>query len=769
MLKPRRAVWFAAILTGWVTAAAQQPGSGADSPQAAPNGEQGDRGEPAPIGDPGLAEKQGPSTPANSLTAESLPWYRRLLVGLEWGPTGPIGDPILMSRANGKEIIDLFARARAEYAVIFIKDWAYAYYNSRVAEKSPALGERDLLRECLDAAEPHKMPVIAYCQVQYDRSSWRPHPEWRMKDQDGKDIRDRLCYRSGYLGFVKQVAAEMMEYDIAGFHFDMLDFGFGDPLGCWCETCKRDFRRQYGIDLPKKARSWDEGRDAWDKMLQFRCDSNAQFCQQLTAFVKSIRDDVAVDFNYHGYPPFSWHVGERPVQHGMSGDFVTAEGLPWAFGHNNPSLISLFMTGVRPDGPVQGVTSRFVFNYHDYTVRPVAEMQWEVSTYLAHGAQCTIVDKANFDGTSDPLVYERIGEVFGEVLKKREYFGYKPVQEVGIYYSSRSRDWYGREDPPKYMGAFWGAHKALMQSHITMGVIMDESVSLDRLRTFPVVYVPNATILSDRETELFDRYVSGGGNLLITGLTGICDRYGNLQDRSMISDLVGARLLRVHRDHPNNYVRLPTTLYEGEGKFLLSDMPPGWPMLTWGPVAQFQPTDAKTYGELMTPHLPGGRWDARMSPKEVVGPAVLIHRRGKGKVVYSPCAIDAAFVQDYRVPEHRNLIRNMVRYLNPHPQVVVQAPRNVEVVVTLDEERKRLLLHLLCFYAPATGAAAKQGEGRRVLPPLMEEEMDYRARVHVQRPFRDVRIVGPDSHASTDGKIIELKTSHAHEVLVVEL
>ncbi len=708
------------------------------------------------------ADHQGSSNASEKSNAEDLPWYRRLLVGVEWGPTGGNDDPDFVSEVTGKEIIENCIKAQAEYVVVFLKD-SHAYYNSTVAHKYPGMGERDLLQECVDAARPHNMPVVAYCQVQYDGSAWNAHPEWRMKDQNGNDIGGRLCYRSGYLEFIKQVAAEMMEYEIQGFHFDMLDFGFGGPTGCWCDTCKRDFRKQHGIDLPKTG-------DAWDKMLQFRCDSNTQFCQQLDAFVKSKRPDVAVDYNYHGSPPFSWHVGERPVQHSMNGDFVTAEGLPWIFGHNNPSLVTLFMKGARPDGLVQGVTSPSASDYHDFTVRPLAELKWEVMTYLAHGAQCTIVDKAGYDGRSDAVVYDRLGIIFGEAKKKREYFGHRPVQEVGVYYSSRSQDWYGREDAAKYQRAFWGAHKALVQSHIPMGFIMDESASLERLQSFPVVYLPNAVILSDREVELLDQYVIGGGRLLITGLTGIGDRHGNLQDHSMISELVGALLVRCQTDHPDNYVRLPKSLEDGKGKFVIEDIPSDWPFLTWGPIAVMEPTSAEAFGELMVARrTQNNQWAHRMSPDKAVGPAVMVNQRGKGKVIYSPCAIDEAFASEYRVPEHRNLIRNLIRHLNPRPQVVVDAPRNVEIVVTHDEDRNRILVHFLCFYAPATSATAGFGGGRRVLPPQMEEEMFYKARVQVNRPFTGADVVGRGSRLTTEQRDIEFETSVAHEVLVIRL
>jgi len=715
------------------------------------------------------ADAPGATARAGRASGDTRPWYRRLRVGIEWGPTGANDkDRIYLSQASGKQIIEALVRAKAEYAVVFMKDQNFAYYNSRLVRKCPNLGDRDLLRECCDEAAKHGMPVVAYCQIQYDTATGAAHPDWWMRDPQGKEIGGRLCYNSPYLDHCMQVAAEMMAYPIAGFHFDMLDFGFtlDQPVGCWCKSCQAAFKREYGIDMPKGV-TWDA---AWDKMLEFRCRSNTRFCERLQAFVKSRRPELSVDFNYHGYPPFNWIPGERPVQHAMNGDFVTAEGLPWIFGHDNPSLLALFMSGARPGGPVQGVTSRSVFNYHDFTVRPVAEMAWEVFTYLAHGAQCTIVEKANYDGTLDPVVFERIGEVFGEALRKRAYFGHRPVQEVGLYYSSRTRDWFAREDPPKYMMAFWGAHRALLHSHIPLGMIMDENVSPDRLRAFPVVYLPNVAVLTKKEVALFEAYVAAGGHLLVTGLTGMCDLYGQVQKESVLSPLIGAKLVRTHAEHPDNYIRLPGRLAEGDGSFLLSGIPADWPMLTYGPVAAYEPNGAQPFGDVMIAHRSrDNMWSRHMSPDKPVGPAVLVRRHGQGKVVCLAGAPDAAYVGDYRMPEHRKLISNIVRWLNPRPVVVVRAPVNVEVVVTHDETANRLLVHLLCFCGPGTNAAVSFPHGRRVLPPVMEEGMHYTARIEVNRPFTRAEVDGSDSTLVVRGQVVEVTTSRPHEVLVLHL
>jgi hypothetical protein len=726
----------------------------------------------------GWSSNLGASSTAAPRTEGTLPWYRRLMVGIEVGPTGANDkDAIFYSRAKGQEIVKNLVKAKAEYAVIFMKDQDFAYYNSRVVRPCPNLRGRDLLREVLDEARKHELPIIAYFQIQYDTAAWNAHPEWRMKDVTGNDIPGRLCYNSGYLEYNKQGIAELLEYEIAGFHVDMLDYGFGPPYGCWCGNCQTLFKKVYGIEMPRPEKpSWDEG---WEKILEFRARSNSRFSQEIHSFVRSQKPAVAVDFNYHGYPPFSWIEGELPVMHAMNGDFVTAEGLPWIFGHYNPSLLSLFLAGARLGGPTQVATSRSVYDYFDPTIRPVAEMKWEVLTYAAHGAQCTVVDKVNYDGTQDPLAYERMGQVFGEVREKREYFNHKPIQEVGLYYSSRSRDWFAREAAPRYFAAFSGAHKALVQSHITLGMVMDENVSLERLREFPVVYVPNAAILSEKEIALFDEYAAGGGNLLFTGLSGLYDGYGRLQKESSLAPLVGTKLISPVLAYHDNYIRLPESLRGGDAGALLENIPPGWPALTWGPAAALEAVKAQSYGEILVAFrsplapsiVPGTAPEPPAAPltaDKSIGPAVFVKEHGKGRVVYVPCSPDAALMSNFRIPENRYLIRNLIRLLRPKPTVNVDAPLNVEAVVANDEARRRLLVHLICFSAPATATAAAFPHGKLVLPPMMEEPMAYDARVRVSRPFSKARAFSPDTKVEVKGDSIQVRTSAIHEIVIIE-
>jgi hypothetical protein len=153
-------------------------------------------------------------------------------------------------------------------------------------------------------------------------------------------------------------------------------------------------------------------------------------------------------------------------------------------------------------------------------------MRWEMFTLLAHGAFVTMIDKTAYDGSLDPVAYERFGQLLGEARSKRAHFGHAPVRDVGIYFSAATRDGYGRDKPAAYFQSVQGVQKACVYEHVGFGFLFDESLSLEALRQFPVVCLPNAAILGEREAALFRQYVEEGGNLLITGQSGQYDRLG---------------------------------------------------------------------------------------------------------------------------------------------------------------------------------------------------------------------------------------------------
>ena len=714
----------------------------------------------------------GLPTPSDGATEAGgdHPWYRRSLVGMEVGPTGAQfghsdpNDTRYCARFDGREIVRRCVSAHCDYLVIWARDGDYAYYDSKLLPKAPGLGERDPLRETVQEAAKHKLPVIAYCVVQQGGHYLREHPEFEMRDPAGNRI-GRFCYNSGYLDVMKQIVAEQLAYGIAGFHIDMMDQGFGPPYGCWCEHCSKAFEARYGHAMPTGV-TWD---DKWDHMLEFRYATSARFERALYDHIQSLNPKATVDYNYHGNPPFSWEVGQRPVQHAGNGDFITGETGVWGFSALTVGLNAEFYRAATPGLPVQVAIQRGVRMYHDQTTRPLHDIRWELLTLLAHGAFVTMVDKTGFDGWLDSVAYDRIGVAFKEARAKRGHFGQTPVAEVGIYFSSRTRDWLGREQAADCFQSFQGAHKAMVYEPIPWGIVLDENATLEQLRQFPVLLLPQAAILSEREVVLLRDYVQEGGNLILTGWSGMLGWRGEPREESALKELAGVHVVR-RLESLDNWVRFPDHS-EGPTSLLGRGIPGAWPFLVKGPAAVLGATSARPVGELLEPFRTTRQREGKegtdwpMSADSPVGPALLLNEVGKGKVLTFACSPDYATASEHHIVEARRLLANAVRFLNPNPRIRITAPTTVEAVVTDDPAKRKLRIHLLAYNASPQTTPPK--DRPYILPGLIEDAPIYRATIEFAEPIKRATAFNRPTDLKRRGRRLEATINDIHDVLIV--
>lgn len=534
-----------------------------------------------------------------------------------------------------------------------------------------------------------------------------------MVDADGKAIPGRLCLNSPYRDFVHRLLEKILAKGVDGFHVDMVDQGFGPPYGCYCAHCETRFAEQFPGEAMPSGVTWDA---AWDRMLEFRYETSARFERDTLAFVRERAPKASVDFNFHGYPPFTFEVGQRPVQHAGIGDFVTCESGVWGFSALAAGLTAEFVRASTPGRRYQVVMQRGARFYHDQTTRPINDLRWEMFALLMHGSQVTIVDKTPFEGQLP----------------------------------------------------FYGAHKAAVYAHLTAGVLLDENLSAETLAAYPVVVLPDTAITGDAEVALFEAYVRGGGNLIVSGNSGCFDHYGAPMGHSSLESIIGAKVNRVIADN-DNYVS-----FEGEPKELdglLEGVPTGWPHLVYGPAVLYAPEGATAFGQLHAPirtqrQKDGLEGTSFPSPAaEAIGPAVLLNRLGKGQVLTFAVSPGMAAGGEYRTVEARTLLANAIRSLLPKPAIAIDAPAYVETMVTRDE-RGTYRVHFNGYLSPPGSTDVKRPWA---IPELMVDTPLYRAEIRASGAIMSAFGLNPSSEVTIKGDAVSLLVNDVHEVIVVEV
>ena len=134
-------------------------------------------------------------------------WFEKLTAGVHLDYHYPEWDPYLISKADGAQIIQRMAAIGSELVVVFGKcHYGNSYYNTKVGHKHKNLGSRDLLEEWAREARKRKITLLAYYSVNRDVWAGQQHPEWRMKDAEGRIVdEDRWPPEWASMGFLLQL------------------------------------------------------------------------------------------------------------------------------------------------------------------------------------------------------------------------------------------------------------------------------------------------------------------------------------------------------------------------------------------------------------------------------------------------------------------------------------------------------------------------------------------------------------------------------------
>ena len=118
------------------------------------------------------------------------------------------------------------------------------------------------------------------------------------------------------------------------------------------------------------------------------------------------------------------------------------------------------------------------------------------------------------------------------------------------------------------------------------------------------------------------------------------------------------------------------------------------------------------------------------------------------------------------MPEHRRLIGNIVESLKPSSLVEIDAPLNVETVIT--EKDDKIFIHLVTFN-PIRQANTLPTLNTPIRPSIrMEEAAIYRASVEVKVPFGSAKAFYPETKLEVKGNKINILCERVYEVIIIE-
>ncbi|MCE5249332.1 beta-galactosidase trimerization domain-containing protein [bacterium] len=622
-------------------------------------------------------------------TGHSAGWfdtmYRQFHIDAHFG-----GFREIYRNFDAEATAQMYEEAGIQMVSYFSKCWAgYSYYPTKIGVVHPGL-DRDFTGELTAALKKRGIRRILYFMLGMERRHQYEHPEWIRNTDSKKTVVEKsaipesamMCFNSPYVDEIgiPQMKEIIALYDIDGFFVDIVMQQYLQD-NCWCKYCREYFANEVGGAMPSG--DSDPKAFAYRKWANRHMEAHMEKVQRALAEVKpdiEIINNYAWMMRYPVTPP-------RYVHHITWDTPVPKVGLySWNF-----SLEARYVSTL-PDITWSCMNTRGN-TWGEYSLREPEAFMSECAILLAACGRTYLSDIPYPHGNPDPAVME----VFGAVNRRtRELEPYvkncMPVTDTAVLHSPDSV-W---SKMPMAPTPAWipspayypvcGAHKALIDGHIQMGILNSGGLC-DSLSLYRALVLPDQRILSDRECETIRAFVKNGGALLATGETGTRDTDNKSLKNCALADVLGVDYLGTS-DTANCYLRTKTGI-DSHGI-------PAMDIQVMGPYGRVKTTTAKTLIELVPPFegIKNGTPPPALSPE---GPGVTVNMYGKGRAVYCAAKLFDSYYRESTPVQRKLGLWMLEQVYPPEARTIVLENTPVNVEVFYNRRGKELFVHLVNY------------------------------------------------------------------------
>ncbi len=611
--------------------------------------------------------------------ADSRPWHQRTL---RWGQTN------LTEMDPGRIDIDFWRahwrRTRVQGVVINAGGIA-AFYPTKIPfhHRAVGLGDRDLFGELTRAARAEGLAVFARMDSNRAREDlYRAHPDWFAHDIDGKPYVVTGLYVACVNGpYYREYLPSILREIVTGYQPDgVTDNNWNGPQRhqpCFCDNCRKWFLARTGAALPGTA-DWDDPNyRAW---IQWNYARRLAIWDEFNAATRRAAGNA--DCIWVGMMSGSLNYQSRVFRDDREVYRRTElimldhqrrfddEG----FAHNAETGLRLHSVGGW-NKPIPESMAMYHLGEHNFRLatKPPAEAKlWVVSAFAGgiqpwwHHLGAVQEDRRMF-ATAEPLW--RWHEQNERYLVDRT-----PVAHVGLLWSQRNMDFFGRDDAGALVDDPWnGCAQALVRTRIpAVPVHVDDIARVVRELGLKLLILPNLAALSDDQVASIRQFVADGGSLLATGMSSLCDEQGRVRTDLALGDVLGVSVPATHswrdparraaqaRDWAQTYLRLPhdpAQRHETLRGFAETDL-----LAFGGTLEPLTLTRESDMALSFVPALPlSPPEDVWMRQPETRIPGLVCSENHGARIAYLPADIDRRFARD-QLPDHGDLLAGLARW-----------------------------------------------------------------------------------------------------------
>ncbi len=342
------------------------------------------------------------------------------------------------------------------------------------------------------------------------------HPDWLQRSVSENLPNRGICpnnpeFREFYFDYVKDFIAKT---DIDGMMID--EIGFQNKSTCACIYCREAFTRDTGLVLPLNETSHlvdHISTNLGKSYLAWRARSIGDFYVEMRREINKVKPEFTL-LNYTTHRLF--FESECVIANGVS---ITeaARGSDWL---GIEFMTRAPMASHRTNLAFGKLTNSLRMAYDAPIFRLVYTNDYDVAYFC--WAQNAMLGQVTWFINPVP---ESKGRDFSQYKSGMDVNSATPRATVAMFFSTQSRDWAGRGMPhaPDAVGFL----QNLGDRNVPAIALIEPSFSPEELSEYPVLILPSASCMSDREVEVALDFVKDGGYLVVTGDTATLDEAGN--------------------------------------------------------------------------------------------------------------------------------------------------------------------------------------------------------------------------------------------------
>jgi hypothetical protein len=560
------------------------------------------------------------------------------------------------------------------------------------------LNNRDILAKTIAACKPKGIKVVPYVAAGNSINTTLIKREWAQKMTPSGEIlsssevgvgvkQTPTCWNTPYRqAFYETIKIIMSRYDVDGIYFDAwLAFYFfgGKEMLCYCEGCKKGFRKASGKEIPYRKNSEytpQELKTIGEYRKWYREELFKVFTET-KRIVKSYKD-IPLIYNINN-PDRITNEDLRILQ--GSDAFLYERGRSLMERAEGVSLATAHGLAVWP----------YIGTYDPFPRIPhfKYELEQEIFTTVAFGGSPILYHTYFF--TDHPEARKPIKEAF-EILEKNEEYisGFSSQKFCAVVWNNT--------DPPGHAVDAWlwntnarlsslGSFSACINNHIqTTSMLKQDLDNIDLLSKYKVLFLPDICYMTDKQIKNIKTFVDNGGGLVMTYATYFYDEQGNKRTDFALGDIA-----RIKYNKPDEHYNQKVS--EGFAFGSVQDM--YLKTRQNQEVIKSKPADGLFPAHLFetVDVLEGGTVAADMvvgTGNEPVAPGVVVARYGKGKVAYISAEVGAMYLQT-GIRELADLIRDVIEYVSSEKiSYEIEAPIG-SLITNMTENDNKMVFHLI--------------------------------------------------------------------------